>query len=428
MGNDWKEVMLSEISTEVSYGYTESASLERVGPRFLRITDIQNGVVDWDTVPFCPISKSDLIKYKLKTGDIVVARTGNSTGENYIFTGKEDAVYASYLIKFEIDKKRANPFFVWYNMRSIYWWNFINSAKSGSAQAGANAKVLGTFTLKLPSLPVQKTISHILGAFDKKIELNRQMNQTLELMTQALFKSWFVDFAPVIDNALAQGKTIPEEFLERTEKRKVAKGKFKSLPENILKLFPSEFEFTDEYGWIPKGWKVSKLPDIAEVKYGKDHKNLNEGNIPVYGSGGVMRYVDQVLHEGESVLIPRKGTLTNVMYVNEKFWSVDTMFFTRILKDKHAKYLYYKIKDLDYNNMNVGSAVPSMTTKVLNNLQLLLPSSETIEAFDDLASKYLLRKAANDKEINSLKATRDSLLPRLISGELRIEEFDYQNN
>ena len=92
MAGEWEETTLADVSADVAYGYTESASDEKVGPRFLRITDIQNGVVDWHTVPYCPISESDHRTYRLHSGDIVVARTGNSTGENYLYRANEDAV------------------------------------------------------------------------------------------------------------------------------------------------------------------------------------------------------------------------------------------------------------------------------------------------------------------------------------------------
>src|SRR5690606_603913 len=149
-------------------------------------------------------------KYRLKKNDIVVARTGNSTGENFLFNSDLLAVYASYLIKFSI-KNNVHAKFVWYSMRTPTWWGFIEGNKTGSAQAGANAKVLSNFPVKLPPLPEQKAIAHILGKLDDKIELNRQMNQTLEEMAQALFKSWFVDFDPVFDNLPAgQAGALPD--------------------------------------------------------------------------------------------------------------------------------------------------------------------------------------------------------------------------
>ena len=125
---------------------------------------------------------------------------------------------------------------------------------------------------------------------------------------------------------------------------------------------------------MPEGWKTYKLCDVAEIKYGKDHKHISKGNIPVYGSGGIMRYGNKALYDKESILIPRKGTLSNLFYVNQPFWSVDTMFYTKIKSEVDGKYLFYLIKTLDLAGMNVGSAVPSLTTDLLNKIKISLPT------------------------------------------------------
>jgi len=126
------------------------------------------------------------------------------------------------------------------------------------------------YPIFLPPLPEQKAIAHILGTLDDKIELNRQMNETLEAMAQALFKSWFVDFDPVIDNALLTGKAIPEPLKERAELRQAQLDSGKANTDSeINDLFPSEFEFTEELGWIPKGWRVNSLEDLANISSSK---------------------------------------------------------------------------------------------------------------------------------------------------------------
>ncbi len=124
-------------------------------------------------------------------------------------------------------------------------------------------------------------------------------------------------------------------------------------------------------------WRECKLGDILELKYGKDHKALKDGNIPVFGSGGIMRYADTSLYDDESILIPRKGTLNNIFYINEPFWTVDTIFWSKInTKEAFGKFLFYQLKTIDFANLNVGSAVPSLTTKVLNEVDISLPSLE----------------------------------------------------
>ena len=124
-------------------------------------------------------------------------------------------------------------------------------------------------------------------------------------------------------------------------------------------------------------WKTYKLSELVEIKYGKDHKHLADGVIPVYGSGGIMRFAETHLYDRESILIPRKGTLSNLFYLDKPFWSVDTMFYTKIKNGVHGKYLYYLLKSMDLASMNVGSAVPSLTTEVLNKVEISLPDLPT---------------------------------------------------
>ncbi len=121
-------------------------------------------------------------------------------------------------------------------------------------------------------------------------------------------------------------------------------------------------------------WRNTNLGEVVEIKYGKDHKNLATGKIPAYGSGGVMRYVDAALYDDESILIPRKGSLNNIIYESKPFWTVDTMFWSKIDKNLvHPKFLFYQLTEIDYMNLNVGSAVPSLTVPVINTIEISLP-------------------------------------------------------
>lgn len=149
-------------------------------------------------------------------------------------------------------------------------------------------------------------------------------------------------------------------------------------------------------------WKEDVLGNVLEVKYGKDHKKLADGQYPVYGSGGLMRYVDSKLYDGPSVLIPRKGTLSNIMFVDNPFWTVDTMFWSIINTDKvDPKFLFYSICKRDFASMNVGSAVPSMTVNILNDIQISYPKN--IEDQRRIASilSSLDRKIELNNKINA---------------------------
>jgi len=442
MVSDWIETTLGDISIDVSYGYTESANTEKVGPKFLRITDIQNGVVDWKSVPYCPIDNSKLDKYLLEKGDIVVARTGNSTGENYIFTGSEETVYASYLIRFRIDENIANPFYVWYSMRSPNWWAFVNSSKTGSAQAGANAKVLGLYPLDLPNLNTQKAIAHILGSLDDKIELNRQMNETLEAMAQALFKSWFVDFDPVIDNALVSGKPIPDEFIERAEQRKAIEKKDNS---DIRGLFPDEFEFTEEMGWIPKGWEVSKLGEYIEVKRGGSPRPIHDYLVPkglpwvkisdatASNSRFLVETKQFIKPEGlNKTTLLKKGSLilsNSATPGLPKFLDLDACIHDgwlhfpkkKIFTDNYLYQLFLVVRQELLMQGN-GSVFTNLKTDILKNHMVVVPNIDVLNYFDNWINSFHNKIHAVQIDVDNLSRIRDTLLPKLMSGELRISD------
>lgn len=171
-------------------------------------------------------------------------------------------------------------------------------------------------------------------------------------------------------------------------------------------------------------WPSGHLADLITVKYGKDHKKLADGSIPVFGSGGIIRYVQQPLYTQESVLIPRKGTLNNVMYVNEPFWSVDTMFYSEMKRANVAKYVYHFLRGKDLASMNAGSAVPSMTTDILNAMELVIPPADVLAGFEGVIAPMYAMIQANKRESSKLAQLRDTLLPRLMSGEIDVSNID----
>ena len=148
-------------------------------------------------------------------------------------------------------------------------------------------------------------------------------------------------------------------------------------------------------------WKKYKLGEILTVKYGKDHKKLDAGSIPVYGSGGLMRFVNSYICDSPSILIPRKGSLNNVMYVEHPFWTVDTMFWT-IIDTTIAvpRFVYYAICKIDFESLNVGSAVPSMTVPIIEDIEIFLPSLDEqkriVKVLSSLESKIELNRQIND--------------------------------
>lgn len=251
--------------------------------------------------------------------------------------------------------------------------NILKHNTHGSVFDTITRETFENITVNLPPLPTQQKIAAILSSLDDKIELNNKINTNLESQAKPLFKNWFVDFEPF-------------------------------------------------GGKMTEGWKVGKLSELINVKYGKDHKKLNDGKYPVYGSGGIMRYVDKFLYGKESVLIPRKGTLNNVFYINEPFWSVDTMFYTEMKKENIPKYVYFFVKSKDLNAMNAGSAVPSMTTEILNAMEVVIPSDEYLERFETIVSPMFKQIKQCIIENQNLAQIRDALLPNFMNGKIKIDE------
>lgn len=238
-----------------------------------------------------------------------------------------------------------------------------------SAQPGLSVKTLAQQDVDMPPLEQQRKVAKILATIEKKIELNNKINENLTDQAQAIYQQHFVT------------KANPD-------------------------------------------WPLGHLSDLINVKYGKDHKKLADGAYPVYGSGGIMRYVEHPLYEKESVLIPRKGTLNNVMYVNQPFWSVDTMFYTEMKQANVAKFVYHYVKSKDLASMNAGSAVPSMTTAILNAMELRIPSEEALFQFENSVAPMYEMIKKNEDQSRKLTQLRDVLLSKLMSGEIDVSNLD----
>lgn len=154
-------------------------------------------------------------------------------------------------------------------------------------------------------------------------------------------------------------------------------------------------------------WKKVKISDVCKICYGKDHKQLLDGNVPAYGSGGIIRRVNKSIHEKKSVLIPRKGSLDNLFFVDPPFWTVDTLFWTDIDETKiNPAFFFYQLKTLDLASKNVGTAVPSLTTSVLNDIEINLPSM-------DIQKQIAAILSALDEKIATNRAINDNLLEQI---------------
>ncbi len=174
----WRSLRVRELTSNIQYGLTQSAAVQNIGPQFLRITDIQGGRVDWSKVPFCKVTPEEHDRYRLKSGDVLVARTGASTGENIFLSVVPDAVFASYLVRFQfadINIARLVGSF----MRSEAYFDYVAGCIGGSAQPNASAQVLAGAQLVYPTAEIAREFTRLLAPFDRQIAANNASNITL---------------------------------------------------------------------------------------------------------------------------------------------------------------------------------------------------------------------------------------------------------
>lgn len=376
---EWKEVRLGDVCS-IQRGASPrpiQKFISKEGMPWVKIADATGISSRYISSTSEYIIKEGISKSRIvHPGDLIVSNS--ATPGLPKFMAIEACVHDGWLIIRDLDGiDKVFLYYVFINIRRR-----LSNQANGSVFMNLKTDIVKDFVIKLPTLDDQRRIASILSSLDRKIELNNKINADLEEMAQAIFKNWFVDFEPFKD------------------------GKF----------------VVSELGMIPEGWKVGTLEDLITIKYGKDHKKLEDGTFPVYGSGGFMRFVNSWLYDGESVLIPRKGTLDNIMYVCEKFWTVDTMFFSVPKMDYVMKYVYNYIKRFDFSKMNEGTSVPSNTAARLNKMPILIPTHEILEMYDETLCPIYNKRKMKDKESRILSLLRDTLLPRLMSGELEVPE------
>lgn len=274
---------------------------------------------------------------------------------------------------------------------------------TGSTMASLNGATIGRIPIALPSHYEQTRVAEILEALDDRITLLRETNATLEAIAQALFKSWFVDFDPV--RAKMEGRA-PEGMDEAT-----------------AALFPDALE-ESELGWVPKGWLPIRLDSFLELAYGKALKAENRipGPVPVYGSGGITGWHEKPLIDRPSIIVGRKGTVGSLYWESRPFYPIDTVFYVKAKRP--LTYCHQLLKTLGLHDMNTDAAVPGLNRE--NVYRLLVPDApaNVLAVFD--ASANALRNSIdhNETQAQTLSTLRDTLLPRLISGQLRLPEAE----
>ena len=279
--------------------------------------------------------------------------------------------------------------------------------------------------MAVPEPKEQRAIAHILGTLDDKIELNRRMSQTLEAMARALFKSWFVDFDPVRAKATLKHHPIPCQGGSDWSVEQ-ARAYLDRMAPDIAALFPDSF-VDSELGPIPAGWEVKALGELVELAYGKALKAENRkiGAIPVYGSNGQVGWHANELVAGPGIVVGRKGNPGVVTWVQSDFFPIDTAFYV-IPRNPifRLTFLFFALTHQDLQSVAADSAVPGLNRNLAYMNRQITSPELVVEEFHDCASAIFTRGHRLQAQSRKLVALRDTLLPKLISGELRVKGFE----
>ncbi len=341
-----------------------------------------------------------------RVGDIIYSREGTYFGIAAEVPENVKVCLGQRMVLIRPKSETINKTYLRFWLNSPLIQSYIHGRRDGSVAQRLNVSTIRLLPVSFPTLSEQQSIATILGALDDKIELNRQMNHTLEQMAQALFKSWFVDFDPVV--AKAAGK---KPF---------------GMSDEVAALFPDRF-VDSEMGAIPKGWEIKLVKDLIELAYGKalPAKKRLGGDIPVFGSNGQVGWHNKALVKGPCIVIGRKGNAGKICWTPNDFFPIDTTFYV-VLIDENIKmiFLYYWLSNLDFESIIGDSAVPGLNRDMAYTFKGIVANRPCIVAFYELAHQWFEMISNNEQEIGLLSTTRDSLLPKLLSGEIRIKNAE----
>ena len=387
---------LADVCESVRYGYTASASLDACGPRFLRITDIVPDSVGWESVPYCEIDDSDKKRFALDIGDIVVARTGATVGYAKLIREPVDAVFASYLVRFRVDPTKADPGFVGRLVESQVYKSFVQSRIGGAAQPNASAPVLGDFEFRLPLRHAQTRIADILAAYDDLIENNRRRITLLEDAARQLYCEWFVRLR-----------------------------------------FPGH-ERTRIINGVPKGWERKTLGDLCTDVRETTSPDQMEPNTPYIGLEHMPRRSIALSEWGRSEQVTstkhrfRKGEIlfgkirpyfhkVGVAFV-DGVASSDAIVIRPAAEDLSSLVLMTVSSDpfvaAASQSMREGSKMPRADWKLMKQYSVPVPADALLGTFNGTIKLIVGQLGALAFQNRQLRAVRDLLLPRLMSGEI----------
>ncbi|MEQ0054788.1 restriction endonuclease subunit S [Klebsiella sp. JN_Kp127] len=435
MGSKWKTSFLTD-HYSISSGLSKPAKDFGTGYPFLSFKDIfYNYFLPDSLTQLVQSTDKERASCSVRRGDVFLTRTSETMHElgmsSVALKDYTDATFNGFCKRLRPkETSELEPEYVGYYLRSPVFRQSMLAFSTMSTRASLNNEMISRLEISYPDRKIQKKIANILLSLDEKIAISRAINQTLEQISQTLFKSWFVDFDPVIDNALDAGNPIPEALHSRAELRQKVRNSadFKPLPADIRALFPAEFEEM-ELGWIPKGWKEIKLSLLSKITSGKrppskfsEPSSIN--NVPVWGGNGIKWFTSEHLYNERYIITGRVGTLGTFYKVNGLSWPSDNALVIQPVNHELYELIYQSLQTKDILSLNVGSTQPLLTQTTLGNITFIIPLDRgLLVKFQSICDSFQEKISDNKINIEINTTLRDTLLPKLISGELSLEDL-----
>ena len=402
----WIEVSVEEIKAEQPsalatgpFGSSISSKyFQESGVPVIRGSNLSEDVgsrLDLKDVVFLSPEKAEEFRRSIvEKGDLIFTCWGTVGQVGLI---DEKSPFSEYVIsnkqmKLTPDPRKADSLFLYYLFSGPEMSGRIKAEAIGSSVPGFNLSQLRSLCLCLPSLVEQQAIAGVLGALDEKIYLNRRINQTLETVARAIFKSWFVDFDPVREGH---------------------------------PLFGDRF-WQSGLGEIPQGWKVGQLNDLFVLQRGFDlpANQRRSGPHPVMAASGQVGFHDEPMVKGPGVTTGRSGVIGKVFLVLQDFWPLNTSLWVKEFLNSGPVHAYHILQDLDLSIFNAGSAVPTLNRNHIHSLVTVIPPRSVVAAFESLVMPVFQLRWKRERESRTLAALRDTLLPKLLSGEIRVKQAE----
>jgi len=418
----WTVARLRDLTSKIGSGATprggEKAYLQkRQNYALIRSQSVHDRYFDTSSVSFITDDQAHSLRNaEVKDGDILL----NITGDGVTFARSTivpnrvlPACVNQHVAIVRPVPTLADAQYLMSFLASPEVKSYIEGFNAGGSRRAITKGHIESFEIPLPPLAEQEAIGSILSSLDGKIELNRRMNETLEAMAQAIFRDWFVDFGPT--RRKLEGATDPLTImggLVQDDDRAQA----------LADLFPAAL---DDQG-LPEGWSFKPLDESLVLQRGFDLPKFSrtDGLYPVIAASGPSGTHSEFKVVAPGVCTGRSGVLGNVFYVQQDFWPLNTSLWIKAYPNATPIYAYFLLREIDLLALNAGSAVPTLNRNHVHNRPTVTPPMTVVSAYTRIAELLMVKSDQAAKECEALAATRDLLLPKLMSGEIRLSEAE----